>query len=153
MASTAPLSRAAPMENNMHPRTICLAALLLAAGASEAAVQIDCKPGKSGRCPAPPAPPAPPTPPAPPAPPAPRFDADAAHATMPPLPPAPPALPAPPAPPPLPEIPAAAHAACAGKPDGSTLSWTIGPGETMRGLCERVGGRMVFQLRSYQKAD
>jgi hypothetical protein len=36
---------------------------------------------------------------------------------------------------------------------GSTLSWTLGPGETMRGLCERVDGRMVFQLRSYRKAD
>lgn len=135
----------------MHPRAIFLAALLLAAGASQAAVQVDCKPGKSGSCPAPPAPPPPPAPPAP------SFDA--ADAPIPPLPPAapaPPVLPAPPAPPappPLPEIPAAAHAACAGKPNGSTLTWTIGPGETMRGLCERVGGRMVFQLRSYRKAD
>ena len=65
-----------------------------------------------------------------------------------PLPPAPP--PAPPAPPPLPEIPAAAHAACAGKANGSKLSFTPGPGETMSGLCERVDGRMVFQLRSYR---
>ena len=62
-----------------------------------------------------------------------------------------PAPPAPPAPPPLPEIPAAAHAACAGKPNGSPLTWTLGPGETMRGRCERVDGRMVFQLRSYHR--
>ena len=65
--------------------------------------------------------------------------------------PAIPALPAPPAPPPLPEIPAEAHAACAGKADGSKLSFTPAPGETMHGLCKRVDGRMVFKLRSYHR--
>ena len=72
-------------------------------------------------------------------------------------PPAPPASPvappAPPAPPPLPEIPAEAHTACAGKASGSQLSFTPGPGETMNGLCERVDGRMVFQLRSYRSTQ
>jgi hypothetical protein len=53
----------------------------------------------------------------------------------------------------LPEVPAEAHAACAGKTDGSALAWTLAPGETMRGLCERVDGRMVFQLRSYHRND
>jgi hypothetical protein len=53
----------------------------------------------------------------------------------------------------LPEIPAEAHAACAAKADGSTLTWTLAPGETMRGVCERVDGRMVFQLRSYHRKD
>lgn len=133
----------------MPPRAIFLVALLLAAGGSEAAVRIDCTPAKSGSCVPPPAPPAPPAPPSPP------VDREDAHAPVPPVPPsppAPPAIPAPPAPPPLPAIPAAAHAACAGKADGSRLTWTPGPGETMRGLCERVDGRMVFQLRSYRKA-
>lgn len=137
----------------MYPRALFLAALLLAADGSEAAVRIDCKPARSGPCVTPPAPPAPPVPPAPLPP---HVDADAAYAPIPPAPPVPPALPAipaPPAPPPLPDIPAAAHAACAGKADGSALTWTFGPGETMRGLCERVDGRMVFQLRSYRKAD
>jgi hypothetical protein len=124
-------------ENNMHPRALFLATLLLAAAGSQAAVQIDCTPSTSGPCVVP-APPAPPTPPAPPAPPA-----------M----PAPPAIPAPPPPPALPAVPPEAHAACAARADGSKLAWTLGPGETMRGLCERVDGRMVFQLRSYHRKD
>jgi hypothetical protein len=139
----------------MHPRALVLIpslvpsliALLLAAGSSQAAVRIDCKPAKSGACIPPPAPPAPPAPPTPPAPPG-DLDMPA-----PPAAPAPPAIPAPPPPPPLPEVPEAAHAACAGKPNGSKLTWTLGPGETMRGLCEREDGRMVFQLRSYRKDD
>lgn len=76
-------------------------------------------------------------------------------APLPPLPqpaatPAVPPLPAPPPPPALPDIPEKAHAACAGKANGSSVTVPLGPGETMRGLCERVGGRMVFQLRSYR---
>ena len=63
------------------------------------------------------------------------------------------AIPAPPPPPPLPDIPAEAHAACAGKATGSKVSLRLGPGETMSGLCERVGGKMVFQLRSYRLDD
>lgn len=131
----------------MPPRAFILVALLLAAGSSQAAVRIDCKPAKSGGCIPPPAPPVPPAPPAPPA--APMAPGD----ITPPAPPAPPAIPAPPPPPPLPEIPEAAHAACANKAKGSKLTWILGPGETMRGLCERVDGRMVFQLRSYRKDD
>jgi hypothetical protein len=78
-----------------------------------------------------------------------------AHAIAP-LPPVPavppiPAIPAPPAPPALPTVPEKAHAACAGKADGSPVTVTLGPGETMRGLCERVGGKTVFQLRSYRR--
>lgn len=112
----------------MHPRSLVFIALLLA-GASHA----------DGRIvpPTPPAPPAPPTAPLPPVPAIPAMPADI------------PAPPAPPAPPPLPDIPAEAHAACASKTSGSTLRFTPGPGETMSGLCERVDGRMVFQLRSY----
>ena len=62
------------------------------------------------------------------------------------VPPAPPALE-------LPEIPATAHAACAGKKDGTRLTLTPRPGETMGGVCEQDGGKMVFQLRSYHRAD
>jgi hypothetical protein len=47
-------------------------------------------------------------------------------------------------------VPAAAHAACAGKPSGSTLTWKLGEGETMSGVCEKRGGRMEFDLRSYE---
>jgi len=61
-----------------------------------------------------------------------------------------PPVPAPRAPPPLPEIPAKAHAACAGKANGSAVTVQLGPGETMSGLCERVGGKAVFRLRSYR---
>jgi hypothetical protein len=48
-------------------------------------------------------------------------------------------------------VPAKAHAACTGKADGSVVTVTLGPGETMRGLCERVDGQTVFQLRSYRR--
>lgn len=121
----------------MHPATLILAmtALLGAAGTVQAETRIDCKPADSGPCAPPPVPPMPPVPPAPPAPPAPP--------SLPAI--APPALPA------LPDVPEKAHAACAGKADGSSVSVTLGPGETMRGLCERVGGAMVFQLRSYRR--
>jgi hypothetical protein len=62
-----------------------------------------------------------------------------------------PAIPAPP--PALPDIPDEAHAACANKANGSSVTLKLGPRETMRGLCERVGGKMVFQLRSYRLDD
>lgn len=42
------------------------------------------------------------------------------------------------------------HEACADKNDGSRLSMTLRPGDTMAGVCEREDGRMVFQLRSYR---
>jgi hypothetical protein len=59
------------------------------------------------------------------------------------------AIPAPPPPPKLPEVPAGAHAACAGKAVGSEVTYTIKPGEYMRGMCEREDGKMVFELRLY----
>ena len=118
---------------------ILLAMLALGATTAEAAIHIECA-AVRGKCPAPPAPPAPPQPPAPPA----------GHAI-----PAIPAPPAPPAPPRLvlPAVPDAMHAACTGKNDGSRLSMTLRPGETMAGVCEREDGRMVFQLRSYRRED
>jgi len=106
-------------------------------------VQIHCA-TDTGKCEAPPAPPVPPAPPAPPAPPVPG----AAEAGMPPVPAVPP-VPAPPPPPKLPPVPAEAHAACANKPAGSALTWNLGEGEVMKGVCARRHGRMVFVLRSY----
>jgi hypothetical protein len=64
--------------------------------------------------------------------------------------PAMPAVPAPPPPPKLPPIPAAAHAACASKPAGSALTWRLGEGEVMEGVCAEKHGKMVFVLRSYE---
>jgi hypothetical protein len=63
--------------------------------------------------------------------------------------PAVPPVPAPPAPPRLPPVPAEAHAACANMPVGSALTWDLGAGEVMKGVCARRHGRMVFVLRSY----
>lgn len=136
----------------MHPRSlipVLLLALPCLAGAGESTVRIDCRPAHGGPCAAPPQPPQPPAPPRPPAPPA----LDPTQPARPPAPPSPalPALPAPPAPPALPEIPPQAHAACAGKRHGSIVGIELGPDETMRGRCERVDGRMVFQLRSYRR--
>lgn len=68
----------------------------------------------------------------------------------PPAPPAPPIPPAPPAPPQLPSVPAEAHAACANKAAGSALTWNLGEGEVMKGVCAQRNGRMVFVLRSYE---
>jgi hypothetical protein len=102
----------------------------------------------STRCPPPPAPPAPPKPPAAPQPLVP--DADGRLPPPPPVPAPPPVVAVPPVPEPkLPAIPAAAHAACAGKTEGSALTWKLGPNETMGGVCTRRDGKMVFQLRSY----
>ena len=108
-------------------------------------VSIHCK-TITGKCKAPPAPPVPPAPPAPPAP-------DAAEAgvlpTLPAL-PALPAIPAPPPPPKLPPVPAEAHAACATKAAGSALTWDLGGGEVMKGVCAKRNGKTVFVLRSYE---
>lgn len=136
----------------MPPRSLVplvLLALLCVTSAAQAAVRIDCKPAASGPCVQPPAPPPPPAPPAPPS--LPGMPPGIA----PPAPPAPvpPAIPAPPPPPALPAIPDQAHAACAAKANGSTLSLRLGPNETMSGLCERVDGKMVFRLRSYRLDD
>jgi hypothetical protein len=81
---------------------------------------------------------------------------DAAEAGVPPaLPaspsmPAMPGVPAPPPPPKVPPIPAGAHAACASKAAGSALTWRLGEGEVMEGVCARKNGKMVFVLRSYE---
>ena len=135
----------------MHPRSLILVALFCATGAAATeTVRIDCKPAGSGPCATPPAPPAPPLPPTPAVPAIPAIPPIPAVAAV----PAVPALPAPPPPPPaLPDVPDEAHAACAGKATGSKVSLRLGPRETMSGLCERVGGKMVFQLRSYRLND
>jgi hypothetical protein len=161
MGSTA---HCAPQEQENTMKKIASLALLtllsVIATAGSATVHIECK-AKNGNCvapvpPVPPAPPAPPTPPAPPAMPPGADDNSAAMHALPALPtlpalPALPLIPAPPPPPPLPEVPAGAHAACAGKPDGSQLTYTMAKGETMRGVCERDDGKMVFRLRMYHK--
>jgi hypothetical protein len=119
---------------------LLLAMLSCAAGAATTTYQYTCK-STSGKCPPPPAPPAAPMPPIPPIPP------------TPPVPPVPPAPPAPPAAPPMPAIPAEAHAACAGKRAGATLTYVISKRETMTGTCEREGGKMRFILQSYSIED
>lgn len=132
-----------------HTIPLILAAMLAlgATTSADAAVHYVCEAAR-GKCPKPPVPPVPPAPPAPPAPPT-----IPGHAA--PVAPAVPAPPAPPSPPPvdLPEIPAAFHAACAGKDDGTRLNLTMRPGEGMGGVCENEGGKMVFHLRSYHRAD
>jgi hypothetical protein len=132
------------------------ATLCAVAGVSPATVHVECK-QIHGKCttpapPAPPTPPAPPALPAPPAPPAGSLDVpEVAPPAMPAMPamPALAAIPAPPPPPKLPDVPAGAHAACAGKEIGTEVTFTIKPGEYMRGICEREDGKMVFQLRLY----
>jgi hypothetical protein len=61
--------------------------------------------------------------------------------------------PVPPVPPKLPDVPEGAHRACAAKAPGSSVTWVITKGETMTGVCEREGGKMVFQLRRYELDD
>jgi hypothetical protein len=112
--------------------TLCTL-LLAVAGSSFGAIHVQCNQA-NGKCVAP-------TPPVPPA------------VPIPPTPPTPPIPPAPPPPPPIPEVPDGAHAACASKAAGSTLTWTIRKGETMTGVCERENGKMVFQLRRYDLDD
>jgi len=137
-----------PTTENPMKRTIVASlaiSLLFGANLAQAAVHIECHAAR-GKCPQPPAPPVPPAPPAPPAlPPGPAGEAM-------PVPPAPPAPPPPPAID-MPEMPASAQTACAGKKDGSKVTLTLRPGETMGGVCKQEGGRMAFQLRSYHRAD
>lgn len=109
---------------------VLFALLCAGAGASSASVHIQC-PVKDGKCVPPPAAPAPPAPP------------------MPPAPPAPPPLPALPPMPELPAVPQEAHAACAAKAPGTRMTWVIKEDETMSGVCERQGGKMVFTMRGY----
>jgi hypothetical protein len=147
--------------------SLALFTLLCAVGAaSTASVHVECN-TRHGKCtvpvpPVPPQPPMPPAPPAPPAPPVPPPDSDGDYvstAAMPALPALPtmpamptmPAIPAPPPPPKIPDVPAAAHAACADKAPGSTVTYSMGKGEYMRGVCEREDGKMAFMLRAYHK--
>ena len=109
-------------------------------------VEIHCK-TTTGKCKPPPPPPAPPAPPAPPVPPAPPGPDD--ERGVPPVPAISP-VPAPPPPPKVPPVPAEAHAACANKAAGSALTWTLGEGEVMKGICANRDGKMVFVLRSYE---
>jgi hypothetical protein len=142
---------------------VLMTVLCAAAGASSATVDVTCN-VKHGKCkaevpapPAPPAPPAAPAPPAPPVPPSPPPDADNGSFRIPPMPPIPripaipamPSVPAPPPPPKLPDVPAAAHATCAGKAEGTEVTYTIREGEWMRGVCERDGKQMAFMMRRY----
>jgi hypothetical protein len=141
-----------------------------AAGASLADVHVyvncdaaDAKCPRPPKPPKPPRPPAPPAPPVPPAPPAPDAamaysPADAAMPAMPampaiPVPPTPPAPPAPPPPPKVPPVPDSAHADCASRKPGTRLTFTLRPGETMTGVCQKQDGRMVFSLREYQLTE
>jgi hypothetical protein len=141
----------------MKTRTAILMFALLsgAAGAALADVRIhiDCK-AAGAHCPPPPTPPRPPAPPAPDAAMA-SSPADVAMPAMPaiPAPPAPPAPPLPPPPPKLPPVPDSAHAECASKKPGTRLSFTLQPGETMSGVCRRQGGKMVFELRDYERRE
>jgi hypothetical protein len=117
-------------------------------------VEFHCK-TTTGKCPPPPAPPAPPAPPEPPAPPSPPALDVGDRGVPPALPPVPavpalPHIPAPPPPPKLPPVPAGAHAACANKAAGSALTWNLGEGEVMKGVCAKRNGKMVFVLRSYE---
>jgi hypothetical protein len=117
-------------------------------------VSIHCK-TTTCKCKPPPPPPAPPAPPMPPAPPAPPPRDASESGTPPALPAIPavpgvPAVPAPPPPPKLPPVPAEAHTACANKPVGSALTWDLGGGEVMKGVCAKRNGKTVFVLRSYE---
>lgn len=62
-----------------------------------------------------------------------------------------PAPPAPPAPPPLIDAPAEAHAACAGKPVGSSINWTVSRNEKLSGTCERDNRGMYFEVNSVRR--
>lgn len=103
------------------------------AGNPSGKVWINCERPES-KCPPPPPPPAPPVPPAP------------VEGFVPPAPPPPPAPPA------LPDVPEQAHAACAGKASGSALTWSLGQGDTMTGVCESASGRMRFRLQGHHKS-
>jgi len=113
-------------------------------------VEIHCK-TFTGKCKPPPPPPVPPAPPAPPAPPGPDGERGVPPA-VPSVPavPALPSIPEPPPPPKVPSVPAEAHAACANKAAGSALTWNLGEGEVMKGVCAKRNGKMVFVLRSYE---
>ena len=113
--------------------TLIFAALCAAGMASSAAAHPHhCNSSNNKDCPVPPAPPMPPAPPAPP------------MAPLPPLPPPPLAMP---------DAPQAAHTACEGKKDGSSMRFVLGKGKTMAGRCVKEGGKMHFELDAYHSED
>jgi hypothetical protein len=125
-------------ENTMKliPSMILAALCALAIAVPAAAHEHHCKCGTVA--PAPPAPPSPPSPPMEPGMPA-----------MPDL----PAPPAPPPPPPAPHAPAEAHAACASKTPGTTLTFSGKRGTVMKGTCERDSRGMYFEIYSIRTVN
>ncbi len=114
----------------MKITSLILGAILIsAASASIAGERTRCTINgvSSARCAAPPAPPAPPSPPSVPAP------------------------PAPPAPPDMIDAPAEAHAACAGKAEGSGMSWITSDKERLGGTCEKENRGMYFEVHSVRR--
>jgi hypothetical protein len=112
--------------------TLLLLTLLSVITIDAPAHTVDCTGANKKNCPAPPIPPAPP---------------------MPPTPPAPPAPPLPPPPLTMPDAPAAAHAACIGKKNGSSMTFTVGKGKTMTGYCDKQAAGMVFRVEAYHSED
>ena len=114
----------------MKTTSIILAAVLVSATAAAVAgerVRCTINGVTSSSCPAPPAPPAPPSPPSMPAP------------------------PAPPAPPNMVDAPAEAHAACAGKAEGTSMSYTTSDKERLGGTCEKDNRGMYFEVHSVRR--
>ena len=110
--------------------TLIFAALCAAGVASSAAAHPHhCNSSNNKDCPVPPVPPAPPA---------------APMAPLPPLPPPPLAMP---------DAPQAAHAACEGKKDGSSMRFVLGKGKTMAGRCVKEGGKLHFEVDAYHSED
>jgi len=70
--------------------------------------------------------------------------------SMPPAPLMAPASSVAPASPALAEIPASAHAACAGRKNGSKMTVKLGAKETMVGVCKKESGKIRFRMRQYR---
>lgn len=152
----------------MKPLSLMLfAALLTAAGASQAGGRGDCP--ERGRCRVAPVAPVPPIPPVPgvaplaPIPPIAPVSAVAPLAPIPPMPPMPPAnasapmapmaAMAPPPPPALPDVPNAAHDACLGKAIGARMTYHPRKGVTMRGTCQKDSKGMYFEVQEYRSVN
>lgn len=70
--------------------------------------------------------------------------------SMPPAPSMAPASSVAPASPVLAEIPASAHAACAGRKNGSKMTVKLGAKETMVGVCKKESGKIRFRMRQHR---
>lgn len=70
--------------------------------------------------------------------------------SMPPAPSMAPASSVAPASPALAEIPASAHAACAGRKNGSKMTVKLGAKETMVGVCKKESGKIRFRMRQHR---